>query len=577
MNFGNIAGQLAGQILENTAQGTGVRGVDVGGVLSKLGEVIAPRDDDYEDYDDESSYESYYEEEEVEYDENGNEIDTNSTDYKYFGNEEQEEEEEEEIMVEFDNDKKKEMDNDFQRKDHTGLEFEDQNPLVIEDLHNSSLQDINDKSLENPSHVFLEEKQEIQKDDSIKSDRNIHTMQSSPAVSSLTEGVSSFVPDQSELMLNDANENKSDKINDKVIPKNLITDETYKKGDYVSEKGSNNSLLTAGTEQFFQANDSILCNDNNDINNNNSNSLHQLLKEKNLRIQYLEKVLKYEKDSKSSKFQQQKDQQQRSLSIAEQKLKEESQKLQHVLAKINKYESVLENLRNQNASQNKTLKKYKEELGDLRSNNSDMRNRISKLQSQNLSYEKQIEEAEEQQEQAQGLHIELQLLKEETARNQLVHQNATESNFGTLQKITSERDEFRSLAQSLQQQLDGTLADLDLVKNDLNRTLTSRMNLQDALEAFQNERDSEIQILEEQRIEKENVLIAANEAKIQAVKEENNRIMSQVQHASDMAVKNAMEDISTLEQKEEVSGFYFITCSFCNSYCFLTHNSYFYY
>lgn len=576
MNFGNIAGQLAGQILENTAQGTRVRGVDVGGVLSKLGEVIAPRDDDYEDYDDESSYESYYEEEEVEYDENGNEIDTNSTDYKYFGNEEQEEEEEE-IMVEFDNDKKKEMDNDFQRKDHTGLEFEDQNPLVIEDLHNSSLQDINDKSLENPSYVFLEEKQEIQKDDSIKSDRNIHTMQSSPAVSSLTEGVSSFVPDQSELMLNDANENKSDKINDKVIPKNLITDETYKKGDYVSEKGSNNSLLTAGTEQFFQANDSILCNDNNDINNNNSNSLHQLLKEKNLRIQYLEKVLKYEKDSKSSKFQQQKDQQQRSLSIAEQKLKEESQKLQHVLAKINKYESVLENLRNQNASQNKTLKKYKEELGDLKSNNSDMRNRISKLQSQNLSYEKQIEEAEEQQEQAQGLHIELQLLKEETARNQLVHQNATESNFGTLQKITSERDEFRSLAQSLQQQLDGTLADLDLVKNDLNRTLTSRMNLQDALEAFQNERDSEIQILEEQRIEKENVLIAANEAKIQAVKEENNRIMSQVQHASDMAVKNAMEDISTLEQKEEVSGFYFITCSFCNSYCFLTHNSYFYY
>lgn len=576
MNFGNIAGQLAGQILENTAKGTGVRGVDVGGVLSKLGEVIAPRDDDYEDDDDESSYESYYEEEEVEYDENGNEIDTNSTDYKYFGNEEQEEEEEE-IMVEFDNDQKKEMDNDFQRKDHTGLEFEDQNPLVIEDLHNSSLQDINDKSLENPSHVFLEEKQEIQKDDSIKSGCNIPTMQSSPAVSSLTEGVSSFVPDQSELMLNDANENKSDKINDKVIPKNLITDKTFKKGDYVSEKGSNNSLLTAGTEQFSQANDSILCDDNIDINNNNSNSLHQLLKEKNLRIQYLEKVLKYEKDSKSSKFQQQKDQQQRSLSIAEQKLKEESQKLQHVLAKINKYESVLENLRNQNASQNKTLKKYKEELGDLRSNNSDMRNKISKLQSQNLSYEKQIEEAEEQQEQAQGLHIELQLLKEETARNQLVHQNATESNSDTLQKITSERDEFRSLAQSLQQQLDGTLADLDLVKNDLNRTLTSRMNLQDALEAFQNERDSEIQILEEQRIEKENVLIAANEAKIQAVKEENNRIMSQVQHASDMAVKNAMEDISTLEQKEEVSGFYFITCSFCNSYCFLTHNSYFYY
>ena len=170
------------------------------------------------------------------------------------------------------------------------------------------------------------------------------------------------------------------------------------------------------------------------------------------------------------------------------------------------------------------------------------------MQEENEKAEEKIQLLQNEKQKLQGVKMELHLVKEERDRDRIEIQSTVETASSNVTKICAERDEALSNAQSLQQQLEAAHADYEIVKSDLDRLTLSNANLQKALEAFQDERESELQLLAEQRQEAMLVEKAANNAKFQALKEENDAKMKEVQNAADNAVRNSMNEITTLEK-----------------------------
>ena len=152
------------------------------------------------------------------------------------------------------------------------------------------------------------------------------------------------------------------------------------------------------------------------------------------------------------------------------------------------------------------------------------------------------------------------MIKEEQERDQVQIKSATESATSNHVKAASERDAARAAARDLEQQLAAALADLDLARADRDRAVTASSNMQNALEAFQIEREAETAILEEQRRDAEVAAAAAHAAVLEATIEADEAKMREVQIAADKAVTNIMEEVNDLEQRVNVSLIAFLIC-----------------
>lgn len=115
--------------------------------------------------------------------------------------------------------------------------------------------------------------------------------------------------------------------------------------------------------------------------------------------------------------------------------------------------------------------------------------------------------------------------------------------------MEDERDSAIAQVQDLQQQLAAVFADLEIAKSDLERALLSRNNLQVALESFQGEREAELALMEEQRLEAEQTIRAAHAAAMDAMREANEAHLREIQMAADASVRHSMEEIQNLESK----------------------------
>ena len=119
-------------------------------------------------------------------------------------------------------------------------------------------------------------------------------------------------------------------------------------------------------------------------------------------------------------------------------------------------------------------------------------------------------------------------------------------------ELVAERDVAMATVRDLERQLKAVLADLEMAKADADRITMANINLQSALEAFQSERDAEMQMVQEQRDEAELATAASHAAAIEATREANEIRMREVQMAADAAVKNVMTEVHELEAKLEV-------------------------
>lgn len=143
------------------------------------------------------------------------------------------------------------------------------------------------------------------------------------------------------------------------------------------------------------------------------------------------------------------------------------------------------------------------------------------------------------------------MLKEDHSREKAKVQNVAASTESITAHLESERDEALARGHDLQLQLSAALADLDIAKSDVERTMISNGNLQAALEAFQNEREAEVAMLEESRREQEEVMSAAHAAALDATHEANQAEIRQIQRVADAAVTHSMDEIKRLEDKLE--------------------------
>jgi hypothetical protein len=139
------------------------------------------------------------------------------------------------------------------------------------------------------------------------------------------------------------------------------------------------------------------------------------------------------------------------------------------------------------------------------------------------------------------------MLREECDRERGKRQNVVESGITSHSQVESERDAALAEVRDLKQQLTAALADLEVANADKARILTANNNLQYALEAFQDERQAEMVLLEEQRKEAEEAINAAHAAAMEATRQVHQGEMKHVQYASDSAVKNVMQEVHELE------------------------------
>jgi hypothetical protein len=167
--------------------------------------------------------------------------------------------------------------------------------------------------------------------------------------------------------------------------------------------------------------------------------------------------------------------------------------------------------------------------------------------------------------------MELQMLKEARDRDRAQIESTTSSASENQTKIASSRDAARAEAQDMERQLAATLADLELARADYNRAMLSSANLQRALEAFQNEREAETGILEEQARSSEEATAAAHAATLTATVEANEAQMKAVQYAADAAIRNIMDEVKTLEQTVQVSHIICVFSLFRCTECLLDH------
>lgn len=144
------------------------------------------------------------------------------------------------------------------------------------------------------------------------------------------------------------------------------------------------------------------------------------------------------------------------------------------------------------------------------------------------------------------------MLKEDHNREKAKVQTVAASAETNTAQLESERDEALARAHDLQLQLSAALADIGVANSDTERVSAANSNLQSALEAFQNEREAEIAMMEENRGEQEAAMAAAHAAVLYATHEAHLTEIRHIQTATDNAIKHSMDEINSLEGKLEM-------------------------
>ena len=143
------------------------------------------------------------------------------------------------------------------------------------------------------------------------------------------------------------------------------------------------------------------------------------------------------------------------------------------------------------------------------------------------------------------------MLREKHARESNAVREKAVKTESTYAQIEQERDEALAELQALRQQLKAAEADLAVAKADADRIMMANDNLQSALESFQNEREAELAMVEEQRLDSEEQLTAAHNAALEATKQMHANQIREVQSKADDEIRTVMIKVQKLEAQVE--------------------------
>lgn len=138
-------------------------------------------------------------------------------------------------------------------------------------------------------------------------------------------------------------------------------------------------------------------------------------------------------------------------------------------------------------------------------------------------------------------------MREELDRERMHNQSAVESAIQSNSRIETERDEAISELRDIKIRLAASIADLEIARADVERITVANNNLSDALEAFQDERRAELDLVEQQRAEAEKALASSHEAALAALRDAHKRELEQAQEVANSAVRHKMDELSSLK------------------------------
>jgi len=268
-------------------------------------------------------------------------------------------------------------------------------------------------------------------------------------------------------------------------------------------------------------------------------------------------------------------QQEHAVRMAEDKLAHTLAKLDDREEEVAKLKAAIKELKASTTEHREVAQEAEEEMDELHAENETLQHNLRAIEAERDELKKQLTFFESQKEKMSGLQVrvlvecdcdgvlsnsssrlllqmELRMLKEARDRERAHRENAAVDAESSQAELLSERDVALSTARDLERQLTATLADLDIARADADRIMMANVNLQSALEAFQSERDAEMNMVSEQQVEAEAATAAAHAAAIQATHEANEARMREVQMAANAAVKNVMIEVQGLEAKLEV-------------------------
>lgn len=142
-------------------------------------------------------------------------------------------------------------------------------------------------------------------------------------------------------------------------------------------------------------------------------------------------------------------------------------------------------------------------------------------------------------------------MREDNNRVQAKAENLAASAQSDTAKLAQDRDQALAEVKDLQLRLSAAIADHEILKADGERLALSNENLQGALEAFQAEREAEMAMIEEQKLDETQALNSSHAAEMEALELVHQNKVRQIQKAADDAVRNKMEEVKELEDKVE--------------------------
>jgi len=263
------------------------------------------------------------------------------------------------------------------------------------------------------------------------------------------------------------------------------------------------------------------------------NEMRNALEEEKKRYAKLQREKSNDKESNDKK-----------LHRAIQKLEDKDQEVQLLKSKMKDMETTMkENARN--------MEEVEEEADELHHENEALQQRLMDTESEIELLKSRIRTLDDDREKFSGVHMEIQVLKEQHAREKERIIAESESNTSMQSQLANERDAANAKALDLEQQIAALRADLDIVKSDYSRALEANHNLQSALEAMQSESQTEISMLEESQKSTEQAIHDAHEAALRAEKDANEKLMAEIQNAASASVSRMIQELNDTETKVE--------------------------
>lgn len=197
------------------------------------------------------------------------------------------------------------------------------------------------------------------------------------------------------------------------------------------------------------------------------------------------------------------------------------------------------------------VEEAEQEVEELQDENEGLQEHVDALEKECLMLREKVSGMETTEEKLSALQLKMAMLLEERDREKAKIQSAHTSNMNLNSQIQTERDVAVAELRDIKQQLTAVIADCDIERADKERVLVANSNLQSALEVFQDERQTEINLTNEQRLESEKALESAHHAAIDILKETYEEQIRQLRSSASSDIATAKSEVEGLREALE--------------------------